>query len=106
MVDALYDIPEPPSSYVVRRTQAQAVAVLHAAAPEKRREEVEKLLSDAVELAMDAIDFSSQSITFGPHNYPVACAHGIYDDRDKLYKLDAVSVRHLWTGHGVLGQHK
>ena len=104
--DALHDIPGLPSSYVVRRTQAQAVDVLHAAAPEKRREEVDKLLSDAVELAMDAIDFSSQGIFFPPHNYPVACAHSIYDDRDKLWKLDAVSVRHLWTGHRVLGQHK
>lgn len=105
VIDALHDIPGLPSSYVVRRTQSQAVDVLHAAAPEKRRGEVEKLLSDAIELAMDAIDFSSQSLFFG-HNYPVACAHGIYDSRDRLYKLDAVSVRHLWTGHRVLGQHK
>ena len=105
VVDVLHDIPGLPSSYVVRRTQSQAVDVLHAAAPEMRREEVEKLLSDAIELAMDAIDFSGLGQFFG-HNYPVACAHGIYDSRDRLYKLDPASIRNLWTGHRVLGHHK
>ena len=104
VVDALHDIPGLPSSFHVRRTASQAVGVLHAAAPDMRREEVEKLVSDAIELAMDAIDFSGQGLYIG-HHYPLGCAHNIYEGRDTLYKLDPLSVRHLWTGHRVLGQH-
>lgn len=105
VVDALDDIPGRPASYHVRRSQSQAVDVLHAAAPDMPREEVEKLVSDTIELAMDAIDFSAKGLFIG-HHYPLGCAHGIYKSRDILYKLDDVSVRNLWTGHRVLGQHK
>ena len=97
-IDALEKLSEEPETYHVRRTAAQAVDVIHATIPEIPPEELAKLVSDAIELAMDAIDFAS-----GPtHDYPIERAHVIYDDRDD-YKLDAVSIRHLWHAHRVLG---
>ena len=93
--------------YHVRRTGAQVVELFQPAVGDMLREELEKLVSDAIELAVDAIDFASTDI-FELHEYPFGylnCAHGILA-RHELEALDTTSLRHLWTAHRVLGYHR
>ena len=100
-LDALDDLEAmhgPPTEYHVRRTCSEAVELIGSAVPDMPQKALEKLVSDAVELIVDAVDFGQ----YHSHGYPMESSRSLVEGRNQ-FKFDSASIRSLWVLSRVFG---
>ena len=98
VLDDLEDLNGPPTEHHIRRTGSQAVDVIQSTVPDMPREALEKLVSDAIELIVDAVDFGQ----YHSHGYPTESSTSLVNRRNQ-FKFDSASIRSLWASHRVFG---